>query len=121
MLSLSTIFSLGAAALRATGALWLAGLENSVYAQIGIVLRIGLAAKNAILIVEFARVQREEGQSIAEAARTGAEQRFREVLMSALAFIFGVLPLALATGAGDGAAVGVAVLGGMLGATVIGC
>ena len=122
MLPLAIIFSLGAAALGATGALWLGGLENSIYVQIGIVLLIGLASKNAILIVEFARVQREEGRSIAEAARAGGEQRFRAVLMTALAFIFGVLPLAIATGAGAGArqAVGVTVVGGMLGATVIG-
>jgi HAE1 family hydrophobic/amphiphilic exporter-1/multidrug efflux pump len=122
MLPLSIILSLGVAAFGATAGLWLIGLENSLYAQIGIVLLIGLASKNAILIVEFARVRRAEGQSIAEAARTGAQQRFRAVLMTALAFIFGVMPLAMATGAGAGAAqaVGVTVVGGMLAATAVG-
>jgi multidrug efflux pump subunit AcrB len=103
-------------------ALWLAGLQNSVYAQIAMVLLIGIAAKNAILIVEFARELREEGRSIAEAARTGAEQRFRAVMMTAVSLIFGLVPLAVATGAGAGArqAVGVTVIGGMTAATAVG-
>ena len=112
MLPLTVIFSLGMAAVGAVSALWLAGLQNSVYAQIAMVLLIGIAAKNAILIVEFARELREEGRSIAEAARTGAEQRFRAVMMTAGSLILGLVPLAVATGAGAGArqAVGIFII-----------
>lgn len=122
VLPITIVLSLGAAFFGASAALTLTGLQNSIYAQIAIVLLIGLASKNAILIVEFAKEQHKAGRSIAEAARMGAEQRFRAVMMTALAFIFGVMPLAVATGAGAAArqAVGVTVVGGMIAASTIG-
>jgi phosphatidylcholine synthase len=100
---------------------WLMGLDNNVYTQIGLVMLIGLASKNAILIVEFAKQLREEGNPIQEAAATAARIRFRAVLMTAFSFILGIMPLVLATGAGAASQVslGIVVLGGMLAATVI--
>ncbi|HEX4953456.1 MAG TPA: multidrug efflux RND transporter permease subunit [Thermoanaerobaculia bacterium] len=102
-------------------AVWLRGMPNDVYFQIGLVTLIGLAAKNAILIVEFAAQQRERGLSVVEAAATAARLRFRPILMTSFAFILGVLPLALASGAGASArrSMGTGVLGGMLAATLI--
>jgi multidrug efflux pump len=102
-------------------ALWLRRFENDVYAQIGLVMLIGLAAKNAILIVEFARADRARGTPIAEAALAGARLRLRPILMTAFAFIFGALPLAIATGSGAVARqiLGTAVVGGLLAATTI--
>jgi multidrug efflux pump subunit AcrB len=100
----------------------LRGLDNNVYAQIGLVMLIGLAAKNAILIVEFAKLARERGVSIVEAAKQGAQLRLRPILMTSFAFILGTLPLAIASGAGAGArqSLGTTVVFGMLLATMIG-
>jgi HAE1 family hydrophobic/amphiphilic exporter-1 len=105
----------------ALGAQWARGLTNDVFCQIGLVMLIGLAAKNSILIVEFAEQLRAQGRSIVEAAVESARIRLRPILMTSFAFILGVLPLALATGAGSAArnSVGTAVAGGMLASTVL--
>src|SRR5690242_2609481 len=102
-------------------ALWLRAFENNVYAQIGLVMLIGLSAKNAILIVEFAKVEFEGGKSIMDAALAAARLRLRPILMTAFAFILGVLPLAIASGAGavGRQIMGTAVIGGMLAASII--
>jgi HAE1 family hydrophobic/amphiphilic exporter-1 len=106
----------------ALAAVFLAGRDVNLYTQIGMIMLIGLASKNAILIVEFAMERRAEGVSIAEAALEAARQRFRAVMMTALSFLLGVIPLVLATGAGAASrqAIGIAVFGGMLAATVVG-
>jgi multidrug efflux pump len=104
----------------ALAAVWLRGMYNDVYFQIGLVTLIGLSAKNAVLIVQFASQAREEGMSVVEAAAEAARLRFRPILMTSLAFVLGVLPLALSTGAGGAArrSMGTGVLGGMLMATL---
>jgi HAE1 family hydrophobic/amphiphilic exporter-1 len=105
----------------ALSAQWLRGLANDVFCQVGLVMLVGLAAKNSILIVEFAEQLRERGDSIVQAAVGAARIRLRPILMTSLAFILGVLPLAFATGAGAAArnSVGTAVAGGMLASTIL--
>ncbi|WP_374319609.1 efflux RND transporter permease subunit [Aquabacterium sp.] len=100
----------------------LRGLSNDVYFQVGLLTTIGLSAKNAILIVEFAKAEMEHGQELIQATLTAVRMRLRPILMTSLAFALGVLPLAMANGAGSGSqnAIGTGVLGGMISATVLG-
>jgi multidrug efflux pump len=100
---------------------WLLGLENDVYFQVGLVTQVGLAAKNAILIFEFAAENRRVGMPAAEAAVEAVRQRLRPIVMTSLAFIFGCVPMATATGAGANSlrAIGTGVIGGMLASTII--
>ena len=108
--------------LGASFGVWLMGFDNNVYVQVGNIMLIGLAAKNAILIVEFAKARHDEGRSIEDAALESARLRFRPILMTAFAFILGVVPLMLASGAGSGAqnVMGTTVFWGMLVATAVG-
>ena len=101
---------------------WAMGMENNIFVQIGLILLIGLAAKNAILIVEFAKMRNDEGLTVKDAAMDSAKLRFRPILMTAFAFILGVVPLMIATGSGAGArqSLGTAVFFGMLIATLFG-
>jgi multidrug efflux pump subunit AcrB len=102
-------------------ALFVRGLQTDVYSQIGFVMLIGLSAKNAILIVEFAKRRRQEGLSIVDAAMEAARLRLRPILMTAFAFILGVVPLMIASGAGAASrqSIGTTVFGGMLAATIL--
>jgi hydrophobe/amphiphile efflux-1 (HAE1) family protein len=119
---ISVMLSVSLAVLGALVALVITKIEINVFVQIGLVLLVGLAAKNAILIVEFANHRRTEGEEIVTAALDATRLRFRPVLMTALAFILGVVPLVVATGAGAGSrrSIGTTVLGGMLVATILG-
>ena len=102
-------------------AVTLRGLPNDVYFKVGLIAIIGLSAKNAILIIEFARKLQDEGKGLIEATLEACRLRFRPILMTSIAFIFGVLPLAISTGAGADSrhAIGTGVIGGMIAATVL--
>ena len=117
----AVIFAVPLGLLGAVAAVALRGLENDVYMQIGVVLLVAMASKNAILIVEFAREQRGTGLGIAEAAVEASRLRFRPILMTSFSFVLGVMPLVVATGAGAASrrSLGTVVLGGQLSATII--
>ncbi|MBO0663501.1 multidrug efflux RND transporter permease subunit [Jiella sp. MQZ9-1] len=120
-LPIAVILTVPFAVFGALLAIWLRGLDNDVYFQIGLVTLVGLAAKNAILIVEFAVLKREEGLTAFDAALEGAKLRFRPIVMTSLAFILGVVPLAISSGAGSASrhSIGTGVIGGMLAATFV--
>jgi len=121
LLPFAVVAAVPFAVLGALFLVWARGLENDIYFQIGLVVLIGLAAKNAILIVEFAQQGFLEGKSAVEAAVNAARLRFRPIIMTSLAFVLGVMPLMISTGAGAGArrSMGTGVVGGMLAATFI--
>jgi HAE1 family hydrophobic/amphiphilic exporter-1 len=121
-LPFSVLLSVPVAVLGAYVGLLSRDFDNNVYAQIGLVMLVGLTAKNAILIVEFAKAELENGRSIVDAALEGAKLRLRPILMTSFAFIFGCLPLWMATGAGAAARrmLGTAVVSGMMAATCLG-
>jgi HAE1 family hydrophobic/amphiphilic exporter-1 len=120
-LPFSVLLSVPIAIFGALAGLLLRGFPLDIYGQIGLVMLIGLAAKNAILIIEFAKGELEQGRPLVEAALAGAKLRFRPVLMTSFAFVFGLLPLWIASGAGavSRQELGTAVITGMLAATAI--
>src|SRR5882724_5765899 len=119
---IAALLSVSVGLFGAVTALLLSGLDNNIYAQIGIVVLIALAAKNAILIIEFAMAERAQGRDIVTAATMAANLRFRAVMMTSFAFICGLIPLVIASGAGAATqrAVGTAVFGGMIAASFLG-
>jgi gold/copper resistance efflux pump len=121
-LPLAVLLTVPLSLLSAIGGVWLTGGDNNIFTQIGFVVLVGLSAKNAILIVEFARAKEKEGMDVVQAALEACRLRLRPILMTSIAFIMGVVPLALATGAGAEMrqAMGIAVLAGMLGVTLFG-
>lgn len=122
LVPVSVLLSLPVAALGAYLGVWLCGLENDVYFQIGLVMLVGLAAKNAILIVEFAKVQIDQGGELIASTIHAAQLRFRPILMTSLAFVLGMLPMVLATGPGSASrqAIGTGVFFGMILAITVG-
>jgi len=122
MIPVPVMLSVAFALLGALAGLLLTGETMSIYAQLGMVMLIGLAAKNAILMVEFSKQERESGKSVFDAAMNGANLRYRAVLMTAWSFLFGVFPLVIATGAGSGSrrAIGITTFSGMALATLVG-
>ena len=119
---ISVVLVVPLAVLGAAVGLLIGQMDNNVYTQVGLVLLVGLSAKNAILIVEFAREARSKGKGVLEAVTEASRLRFRPILMTSLAFILGVVPLVTATGAGSVSrqSVGTAVFAGMIGVTVLG-
>jgi HAE1 family hydrophobic/amphiphilic exporter-1 len=122
IIPLAVVFSLPVGVFGSFLVLKLMGLENNIYAQIGLIMLVGLLGKNAVLIVEFAVQKRQQGASILDAAIEGAKVRFRPILMTSFAFIAGLIPLIVATGAGaiGNRTIGASALGGMLFGTVFG-
>ncbi|MCX6077099.1 MAG: efflux RND transporter permease subunit [Campylobacterales bacterium] len=121
ILPLAVMLSIPFGMMGAYLALWITGQNNDVYFQIGLLTLVALAAKNAILVIQFAEEERKEGKSIYDATISAARLRYRPMMMTSLAFVFGVLPLALSTGAGAQSrhSVGIGILGGMIAATFI--
>lgn len=122
MVPISVLLSLPVAALGAYLGVWVCGLENDIYFQIGLVMLMGMAAKNAILIVEFAKVEVDQGKDLVQSAIHAARLRFRPILMTSLAFILGMLPMVIASGPGSASrqAIGTGVFFGMIFAVVFG-
>jgi HAE1 family hydrophobic/amphiphilic exporter-1 len=122
MVPFAVLLSLPVGIAGAIGFVKLAGLENNIYFQVALIMLIGLLAKNAILIVEFAIQRRKHGLSLTDAAIEGAKARLRPILMTSFAFIFGLMPLALAGGVGavGNKSIGMGAVGGMLIGTLFG-